>query len=201
MKKIPPTASRVDAVNVGSVIEGTEVEGPGLRYALWVQGCPRRCQGCCNPELLLFEDKDWVSVDDLVRTILSSGYPGLTLLGGEPLAQAPALYEVAKQVRGGGMNVMMFTGYTLEGIRRRPEAGWLELVSECDVIVDGPYMASQASQGRRWIGSDNQGLHILTDRCWPRDKPWPEGDHGFEIRLVGTKILVNGHPRDDLNFL
>jgi anaerobic ribonucleoside-triphosphate reductase activating protein len=201
MKKIPPKASRPDAVNVGSVIEGTEVEGPGLRYALWVQGCPRRCQGCCNPELLRFEDKDWVPVDDLVRTILSSGYQGLTLLGGEPLVQATALYGVAKQVRELGMNVMLFTGHTMERIRRRPEPGWLELVSECDVIVDGPYMASQASQRRRWIGSDNQGLHILTDRCWSRDEPWPEGDHGFEIRLVGTKILVNGHPRDDLNFL
>lgn len=196
--------ARDTEVNVGSAIARTEVEGPGLRYALWVQGCPRRCPGCCNPDLLPYVERQWTPVDELVEEILSANVDGLTLLGGEPFSQARALSKIARRVRDHGMNVMVFTGYTLERLQKAPdspsEASWKDLLAETDLLVDGPYIASQASLRRRWIGSENQRVHFFTDRCWPQNKEWPTSDQSFEIRLQGTRVLINGHPRLDLGW-
>ena len=47
-----PTVEPV--LSVAQIVPCTEAEGPGRRFALWFQGCPLRCPGCCNPEMLPF---------------------------------------------------------------------------------------------------------------------------------------------------
>src|SRR5258708_18463055 len=72
----------------------TDAEGPGKRFALWFQGCPMRCPGCCNPEMLPFEGGSKIPVAELEALFIEAqkrhGIEGITLLGGEPLAHAPA---------------------------------------------------------------------------------------------------------------
>src|ERR1700688_933327 len=80
------------ALQVAQILPATEAEGPGLRFALWFQGCPLRCPGCCNPEMLPFEGGRSMRLADVVAQVENAaqrdGIEGITLLGGEPLAHA-----------------------------------------------------------------------------------------------------------------
>src|SRR6516165_5838363 len=119
----PPSAP---LLQVAQIVPSTEAEGPGRRFALWFQGCPLRCPGCCNPEMLPFEGGRAVALGALVEqideTVRSHGVEGITLLGGEPLAHAAGAAALARAVRQGGLTVMVFSGYTLEEARRMPDA-------------------------------------------------------------------------------
>ncbi|OIP44720.1 MAG: hypothetical protein AUK47_00450 [Deltaproteobacteria bacterium CG2_30_63_29] len=196
----PPTTKTISKLNVAALVSRTEVEGPGVRFALWVQGCPFRCEGCCNPQFL---DRNVVGdlwdVDELAQKILTTeGLEGLTLLGGEPFAQAEPLARLARRVRTAGLSVMIFTGYPIEALTARTVPGSRELLEACDLLVDGPYVASQASTARRFIGSDNQRLHFLSERYRALDGHWPRGDKGIELRLRNGVVTINGHPVPEL---
>lgn len=190
-------------INLAAKVTSTTSEGPGRRFAVWVQGCPMRCAGCCNPDFLEFKEADRITADALADEILATdGIEGLTLLGGEPFAQAPALAALARRCRGAGLSVMAFSGYTLEHLRRVDGPGWSDLLGELDLLVDGPYVASLHTTERRWIGSTNQRVHFLTERYAPMAEDregWDRSPNTLEIRLVGTELVVNGFPDPDLN--
>src|SRR5438093_387379 len=109
-------------LRVAQIVPCTEAEGPGKRFALWFQGCPLRCPGCCNPEMLPFEGGSAMTIEEIAgllgETHDQNGLEGITLLGGEPLAHAAggaALARAAHELR---LNVMVFTGYLLEDARQ-----------------------------------------------------------------------------------
>ena len=81
-------------LQIAQTVACTEAEGPGKRFALWFQGCPLRCAGCCNPEMLPFAGGRSVALSSLIDQIQASGVEGITLLGGEPLAHAAAGSEL-----------------------------------------------------------------------------------------------------------
>src|SRR6202166_4325132 len=101
-------------LSIAQIVPGTEAEGPGRRFALWFQGCPLRCPGCCNPEMLPFAGGQAVELPALLEQIRSSNVEGITLLGGEPLAHAADGAALARAMRDLGLSVMVFSGYTLE---------------------------------------------------------------------------------------
>jgi anaerobic ribonucleoside-triphosphate reductase activating protein len=183
-------------LHVAQIIPITEAEGPGRRFALWFQGCPLRCPGCCNPEMLPFAGGTAMSheeilsqVDDAVR----QGIEGITLLGGEPIAHAEAAARLACETHARGLSVMVFSGYTLEEIQERPEPAVHELLACTDILVDGPYRADLPEAKRRWIGSSNQRIHFLTSRYSADDPCWRR-PNTLEIRLTDHELTVNGFP-------
>src|SRR3954467_15596712 len=93
-------------LQVAQIVPCTEAEGPGKRFALWFQGCPLRCPGCCNPEMLPFEGGREVAVADVLGQVREAagqhGVGGVTLLGGEPMAHAAGAAALARGVRGLG---------------------------------------------------------------------------------------------------
>lgn len=184
-------------LRVAQTVARTSAEGPGERYAVWVQGCPLRCPGCCNPEMLALDRGGRVvPVRELAEAILATdGIEGLTLAGGEPVAQAAACAELAEAVQGAGLSVMLFSGYTLEELRalgaEDPEVP--RLLGAVDLLVDGPYLQQQPETRRRWIGSANQVLHALTRRYDPSAPAFLE-PNTVEIRLDGLELVVNGWP-------
>ncbi len=191
-------------LNVAARLRSTEAEGPGRRYALWVQGCPLRCPGCCNPHMLAFETAELLSVDEVAAEILASpGVEGVTFLGGEPFSQAEALAALARRCRATGLSVRVFSGYTLERLRRGGP-GWAELLNATDLLVDGPYLRERHTTARRWVGSDNQRAHFLTERYAHLSDDaggWDPGPNTLELRLVGTELTINGFPHPDVDRL
>jgi anaerobic ribonucleoside-triphosphate reductase activating protein len=183
-------------LQVAQTVVCTEAEGPGRRYALWFQGCPLRCPGCCNPEFLPFKDRPRTLGDicaEIAAAQVGQGVEGITLLGGEPLAHAAGAAELAKAVRDRGLSVMVFTGYTLEQARAMANPPVAELLALTDILVDGPYVRELPDTRRRWIGSTNQRIHFLTDRYRADDPCWRQRNT-LEIRLVGGELSVNGFP-------
>ena len=192
-------------LNVAARIPVTEAEGPGRRYALWLQGCHLRCPGCCNPGMLTFEDIEWINAETLAAEICSTpDIEGLTVVGGEPFAQARALARVAELVQLAGRSVMIFSGYTLRQLRRAQSLDHDRLLAHTDLLIDGPYLERERVTDRRWIGSANQKVHFLTERyAHLRDSEtgWDEASNTVEIRISGGVVTVNGFPHEDITAL
>ena len=182
---------------VAEVADATLSEGPGTRFAVWVQGCRQRCEGCCNPEM--FEEGQGQRMD-LPRLIArleraAGTVEGISLLGGEPFLQAAPLARLARAARGLHLGVVVFSGYTLEELRASDLHGAADLLAVTDLLVDGPYLRDRASARRRWIGSDNQRMHFLSDRY--RDHPDILQDHAQSVHLSISPdgdVQVSGWP-------
>lgn len=154
---------------VAAIVPVTEAEGPGARLAVWAQGCAIRCPGCCNPGMFDPAGGREVPVAEIAAEMdrVRHRIEGVSLLGGEPFAQAGAMAEVAREARRRGLSVVVFTGHTLEALRAGavPDAG--SLLDETDLLVDGRYERDAPEARRRWVGSSNQRFHFLSGRYRP----------------------------------
>jgi anaerobic ribonucleoside-triphosphate reductase activating protein len=149
-------------LRIGRVLHGTLAEGPGLRTAVWVQGCSIRCKGCINPHLFSVSGGESVDPEAVVSQALDAGVEGLTLLGGEPFDQAAACASLAWHARDAGLGVICFTGYTRESLERGDDSA--NLIAAVDLLVDGPYLADHPDEERALVGSTNQRFLHLTPR-------------------------------------
>lgn len=141
----------------------TRAEGPGLRSALWVQGCSLHCSGCFNPDLWGAHGGEIWTIDQILG-LIPDDVEGLTLLGGEPFEQAHPLAKLAAEVQRRGMTVMTFTGYTLDELRSGDLAGTADLLAHTDLLVDGRFDRDHVDRRRPWVGSTNQRFRALTPR-------------------------------------
>jgi anaerobic ribonucleoside-triphosphate reductase activating protein len=184
-------------LSIAQVVPCTEAEGPGRRYALWFQGCPLRCPGCCNPEMLPFTGGQRRDVDAIAAEVRiardTQGIEGITLLGGEPLAHAAGAARLARAARQLDLSVMIFTGYTLAEALALPDPAVADLLAHTDLLVDGPYRQDLPDRERRWVGSTNQVIHFLTDRYRADDPCWRQ-PNTLELRLSDGQLTVNGFP-------
>ena len=186
----------MQTMQIAQVVPCTEAEGPGKRFAIWFQGCPLRCPGCCNPEFLPFKGGQTLTLEEMSSWVLKardeSHIEGITLLGGEPFAHAQAGAVLARASRQLGLSTMVFTGYTIEELRDRPEPKVAELLALTDLLVDGPFDREKPDHDRRWIGSTNQRIHFLSER-YSFDDQWRKRNT-LEIRMKGSEISINGFP-------
>ena len=190
-------------LNLADWIECTEVEGPGKRFALWVQGCQRCCPGCCNPQFLDFVPKKVMDAFDVCELIEKSmqknKIEGVTFLGGEPMLQAKGLAEVAKFCRNLGLSVIVFTGYDLSDIRECQIVFSENLLQHTDVLVDGYFDKDNPDMQRNWVGSMNQRFHFFTDFYKSGIEYDERFSHGFELRIKSDGTLTsNGFPLNSL---
>ncbi|MBS4212954.1 4Fe-4S single cluster domain-containing protein [Neobacillus rhizophilus] len=176
----------------------TKVEGPGLRYCIWVQGCPIHCEGCFNPHTWDPIGGGLMDIDeifeDIKRTLEASPeLEGVTFLGGEPFSQAQALTTLAQKIKALKLSIVTFTGYEYETILKSPNSSWHSLLKETDLLIDGPYIQSQHDLSRPWIGSKNQQYRFLTDVYKHFETKLAQIPNKLEIRLHpdGT-ISANG---------
>lgn len=132
------------------------VDGPGLRYVIFTQGCPHHCPGCHNPETHPFEGGTCVDSETLVHEILRDPLlSGVTFSGGEPFAQAEGLCAVADALAG-RKHLMAYTGYTLEQLQQMEDPWVGRLLDQLDVLVDGPFVQELRNIDLRFRGSENQ---------------------------------------------
>lgn len=184
---------------IAAIVPDTRAEGPGRRFAVWFQGCPLRCPGCCNPEYLPFAGGTKMSVESIIEKMTiakNDGVEGLSLLGGEPFAHLEQALALAVAARSLELSVMIYTGFTINELRLRNDDCANRLIAQADLLIDGRYERDRPETLRRWIGSCNQQLHFLTDRYSPDDPCWSK-PNTIEIRLLGNDVTVNGFPSAD----
>ena len=150
-------------IRIAGIVEESIVDGTGIRYAIFMQGCLRKCKGCQNPATHDINGGiivDTVELLDAVRK--NSLLSGITLTGGEPLLQIDAAIELARETKNLGLNVWCYTGYTLEEIADSAR----ELLKYVDVLVDGPFVEELRDLELEFRGSSNQRIIDLNKlRC------------------------------------
>ena len=137
------------------------VDGPGIRFSIFTQGCSHHCPGCHNPQTHDFNGGHDISLAELLTMIEENPLlDGVTLSGGDPMFQAAALVPLAREIKERGMNLVIFTGFTFERLMamkdEKPEM--LELLSFADILVDGPFVMAQRCLDLKFRGSKNQRL-------------------------------------------
>ena len=138
------------------------VDGPGFRYVLFVQGCPHHCKGCQNPQTWSFTEGGYdTPVENIMKAVKENNLiTGVTLSGGEPFTQAKALTVLAKEIRNEGLDVMAFSGWTFEELKEgaNEENGWMDLLRELSLLIDGRFIEEQLTLNLRFRGSKNQRI-------------------------------------------
>ncbi|WML33260.1 4Fe-4S single cluster domain-containing protein [Clostridium sp. OS1-26] len=172
----------------------TNVEGPGKRACIWVQGCSRHCPGCAAPSTW-DKDKGYeVTVEELAQKILNGPeIEGVTFVGGEPFEQAQALSKLGAILKKENLSIVTFTGYLLEELQESSNDDIKNLLGITDILIDGPYIKEKKDLSRPWVGSSNQRYHFLTDRYNHIKNNLYEIKNQIEVRMDSQgKILING---------
>lgn len=165
-------------MRIASTIQDSIVDGPGLRFVVFTQGCPHACPGCHNPGTHDFAGGREESVDSIIAAMLSNPLTdGLTLSGGEPFAQAADCAELACAAHENGLNVWAYSGWTFDELCEMAEAdpGVAGLLREVDVLIDGRFELDRRSLTLRWRGSANQRVLDMKKSLEPGNATWMEG--------------------------
>ena len=178
--------------------------GPGRRVGIWFQGCSIRCPGCVSADTWP-TDRGATTVESVVAAIAPwlRQADGLTISGGEPFDQLDALGSLLASIPfEPHHDVLVYTGHTYEQIR---DCAALQL-GRIDALMSDPYLAEEA-QTLPLRGSDNQRLHLLTERGRGRfakfQTPLTSRERTLDVMFDGDgTIWLSGIPRPgDMNRL
>lgn len=148
-------------LRIAGCVADSIVDGPGMRYTVFVQGCPHHCPGCHNPQTHDFAGGELADIDKIVQEVKANPLAaGVTFSGGEPFCQASALCVLGEKIRALGKNIVIYTGYTFEQLLQMGEQNpdILRLLHLADLLVDGPYVEAERDLTLQFRGSRNQRL-------------------------------------------
>lgn len=180
-------------LNIAAIAARTQALGPGMRAAVWVQGCPLHCPGCLAPDWIPFATANQLTPEQVLERLDLDAITGMTFSGGEPMEQASglaALVRLARQKK--DLDLICFTGYRYERLLKDPpDQGITELLAEVDVLIDGPFIqALNDSIGLR--GSSNQRIIHLTSKL--KGHPLESQKRDVEITITNGELAFIGIP-------
>ncbi len=182
-------------LNINYFLECTEVEGPGKRFCIWLQGCNIGCKNCINQEMLSFEPKTLLSIEALFKIIENSqklyNIEGITFLGGEPFLQAHNLAYLAEKCQKIDLSVLCFSGFKFNSLKKNILNGSQALLSNIDILIDDVYIEELKDDSRNWVGSTNQKFYYLTNKYKPDIEYNKTYKNKIEIRYDNS-IFING---------
>lgn len=151
----------MDTLRVSGLISESIVDGPGIRFVIFSQGCVHHCKGCHNPSTFALDGGTIVNVDEIIGEIKKNPLlKGVTFSGGEPFLQAEAFTKIAKKCHEIGLDVLSYTGYTFEKLissfDEYPQ--WRGLLENIDILIDGPFIEEKKSLMLLFRGSSNQRI-------------------------------------------
>lgn len=147
-------------IRLAGIEKHSLVNGPGVRYVVFTQGCLHHCPGCHNPETWDSKKGEDYPIEFLLKDILSNRYlDGVTFSGGDPLIQSKALLPICQELKKQGLNIWCYTGYLYEDILQgKASQDAIDLLPFIDVLVDGPFILALLSKDCLYRGSANQRL-------------------------------------------
>jgi len=185
-------------LNVLHICEtGTTQLGPGLRYCLWVQGCPFNCKGCTTPEGIPIVPNQLISIESIYTSIISNNnISGITISGGEPFLQASKLSILLESVLKNRpeLNIIIYTGF------KRSQLNWqeaLKMLKYIDVLIDGHYIKKyDDNKGLR--GSSNQKIHHLTERLIEHQNYFENRERSLDVFVQNGQAVLIGIPNQNI---
>jgi anaerobic ribonucleoside-triphosphate reductase activating protein len=150
-------------LRLAGIVKESVVDGSGLRYVIFTQGCPHRCVGCHNPHTQDLAGGYDMSIADLLNSILDTKLiSGITFSGGEPFIQATACAELAKLVKEHRkeLNIVAYSGYYYTELlaMAKKDKAISEFLHSIDILIDGPYDIEQKAYDLPYRGSKNQNI-------------------------------------------
>ena len=175
----------------------SRVNGPGLRFVLWTQGCSKGCKNCFNPETWSFEKYKLLTPLEIFELIKNSNVSGVTITGGDPLEQPEELLELLVLLESLNLSngIILFTGFTIDEINK--DFLLRKSLDYIDVLIDGRFEKDQRiSSSLR--GSENQNIIYFSSKIKEEEL---NIDQEVEVCLEGDIISVTGFPSVDRKFL
>jgi len=146
-------------IRVAGLTRESVVDGPGLRFVVFAQGCAHNCIGCQNPETHAFDGGKLMDTAEILQEIQRGKYlRGVTFSGGDPFYQAAGFAELAQLCRAQGFDIVTYTGFTFEQIMDAHDPAQLELLRATDLLIDGPFILAQKDLSLPFRGSANQRI-------------------------------------------
>ena len=147
-------------IRIAGLVEESYVDGEGIRFAIFMQGCLRNCKGCHNPETHDLNGGKIIDTSEIIAKIKKNPLlTGITLTGGEPLLQIAPAVELARAAKNLGLDVWLYTGYKIEEILNDAQ----ELLKFVDVVVDGEFIEELRDLDLKFRGSKNQRIIYLNE--------------------------------------
>lgn len=141
-------------IRIAGLVPESFVDGDGIRFAIFMQGCLRNCEGCHNPETHALDGGRLMDTAEIISAIKKNPLlDGITLTGGEPFLQVDAANELARAAKNLGLSVWCYTGFNFEELP--PE---VELLKNIDVLIDGEFIESLRDLELQFRGSHNQRI-------------------------------------------
>ena len=133
-------------IRIAGLVEESFVDGDGIRFAIFMQGCQRRCEGCHNPETHSLDGGRLAEADP---------YANVTFSGGDPMYQPEGFAELARAIHTQtDKDIWCYTGYSFENLPPNADA----LLENVDVLIDGEFIESQRDLELQFRGSRNQRI-------------------------------------------
>ena len=150
-----------DTIRMAGIIRESIVDGPGLRMAIFCQGCAHACKGCHNPETWDFKGGYDSKIENIIKAIDEDPLlDGVTFSGGDPMYQPEAFYELAKQIKERKLNILIYTGFTYEELLEMGEKDHyvIDLLKLTDTLIDGKFELDNRDISLLFRGSKNQRI-------------------------------------------
>lgn len=147
-----------DLLRIAGTVNDSIVDGEGIRFTIFTQGCPHNCKGCHNPQTHDFNGGELVEISTLLEKIKSNPLlDGVTFSGGEPFCQAETLAELGVGIKSLGLDIVTYTGYTFEELYKNSNKnGWGKLLEVTDFLIDGKFILELRDWQIKFRGSSNQ---------------------------------------------
>jgi anaerobic ribonucleoside-triphosphate reductase activating protein len=144
-------------IRIAGIVKESFVDGPGIRYVIFTQGCIHKCEGCQNPETHDLDGGYEIDIKDIIKDINTCTFlNGITFSGGEPFLQADALCEIARYAKEKGLDIVTYTGFTYEKLIKKNNTNIKNLLSMTDILIDGKFELSEKDISLKFRGSRNQ---------------------------------------------
>lgn len=150
----------LSTVRIAGTLAHSSVNGPGVRYVIFFQGCTHHCRDCQNPETWDPMGGASVPVRQVIAELKGTRYlDGITLSGGDPLLQPEAAARIAAAAKEQHLSVWCYTGWTFEALMQGAagEAA-IRALEQMDVLVDGEFRIEERTDQALYRGSANQRL-------------------------------------------
>lgn len=146
-------------IRLSGIIEESIVDGPGIRFVIFTQGCPKRCFMCHNASTQNLTGGYIENLDKIVDNWCKNPLiDGITISGGEPFIQPDKVLYLVEKALETNLNVLLYSGFYYEELIKMNNKYINEILDKANYLIDGPFEYKLKNLNLLFRGSSNQRI-------------------------------------------